>query len=259
MSDFQSAELLDELCIIAARAGAEILKIFNAGFSVTEKDDSSPVTEADHAAEAIILPALENLFSDIPTVGEEEMSAGKSVDVGDRPFWLVDPLDGTKEFVNRRNEFTVNIALIENGMPVTGVVLAPAQDMRTFSGRGPGTAREWRSGEDPRPISARAIPAEGATVVGSRSHGDTEKMKKLIGEIHVAHQITTGSSIKLCLVANGEADLYPRYGPTREWDIAAGHAVLTAAGGSIAGEDGSPFCYGKADFLNPPFFARGLA
>ena len=256
MSYPDPSALAKELCALAHVAGREILKFYHGGFQVREKADTSPVTEADEAAEAIILAALRTLTPDIPIVAEEEAASGKVVEVGDKPFWLVDPLDGTKEFIAHRDEFTVNIALVVDGAPLVGVVYAPAQDV-TYAAHGPGTAIVIAGAKPPRPISARAVPADGAVAVGSRSHGDRDKMQALLKSDRIASVIVSGSSIKFCLVAAATADIYPRYGHTFEWDTAAGHAVLAAAGGSVRTLDGNDLIYAKPKFFNPEFIARG--
>jgi 3'(2'), 5'-bisphosphate nucleotidase len=250
------ARLLTECCRLAREAGAAIMTFYRGDVGVRHKADKSPVTDADHAAEAIIAAGLRRLTPDLPLVAEEEMAGGKAVDVSGGRFWLVDPLDGTKEFIAHRDEFTVNIALVENGVPTLGVVYAPARDL-LYAGAGPGTAWRERGGGAREPVSARTMPADGAVATGSRSHGDAGKMKELLGELHIKDVIVSGSSIKFCLVAAGEADIYVRYGPTREWDTAAGHAVLSAAGGSVRTLDGREMAYGKAHFLNGEFIARG--
>jgi 3'(2'), 5'-bisphosphate nucleotidase len=256
LSDAERDRLVAEICPLAHRAGAEILKYYRGEYEVREKADASPVTVADEAAEAIILPALRALTPAIPVVAEEEMAAGKRVDVGDGPFWLVDPLDGTKEFIAHRDEFTVNIALVEGGLPVLGVVYAPALAV-TYAASGPGSVTVERAGVAPQAISARSMPADGAVAVGSRSHGDKDSMQSLVESIDIKTVKVAGSSIKFCLVAAGEADIYPRYGNTYEWDTAAGHAVLRAAGGSVRTLDGRELEYGKPEFYNPEFIARG--
>lgn len=256
MSD---AELLESVTEIARHAGQVILQVYATDFSVRGKTDASPVTEADERAEAVILQALSALTPDIPIVAEESMAAGRVPDIGSPGgrFWLVDPLDGTKEFISRNGEFTVNIALIEDGAPVLGVVLAPALD-RLFAGsRSTGAFLVDASGR--RQIHCRAVPKTGLTVVASRSHGDAAALDALLVGRKVASLTSAGSSLKLCLVAAGEADLYPRLGRTMEWDIAAGHAVLAAAGGSVRRQvDGQPLRYGKPGFDNPHFIAAGL-
>ena len=250
------ADWLTTITRLAEEAGALILDIYHSDFDVREKGDGSPVTMADEAAEAHIMAGLRRLTPEIPAVGEEEASQGIRVDVGTAPFWLVDPLDGTKEFINKRDEFTVNIALIEKGQPTMGVVHVPAQDI-TYAASGPGTATKREGAAPATPISARPLPPTGAVIVVSRSHGDREKIEKLMKARSISRTVVTGSSIKFCLVAAGEADLYPRYGNTMEWDTAAGHAVLAAAGGSVRTLDGDALAYGKNGFLNPEFIAQG--
>jgi 3'(2'), 5'-bisphosphate nucleotidase len=249
-------ELLERVRAIAHDAGRVVMQVYATDFTVRGKGDASPVTEADERAEAIIVPALKALTPDIPIVAEEAAAAGNIPEVG-RRFWLVDPLDGTKEFVSRNGEFTVNIALIEDGAPVLGVVYAPALG-RLFAGAGGGDAYiEDSAGR--RAIRARAVPSAGLTVVASRSHGDAAALEAFLGERKVASLTNAGSSLKLCLVATGEADLYPRLGRTMEWDIAAGHAVLAAAGGHVTDLAGVQLRYGKPGFDNPHFVASGLA
>ncbi len=247
-----AAPWLEALAQIARDAGQVIMAIYQTDFSSRGKADASPVTEADEKAEEMITAALRALTPDIPIVAEEAVSAGHIPQVGDR-FWLVDPLDGTKEFINRNGEFTVNIALIEHGKPTLGVVLAPALG-RLFAGQvGQGAYVEDAQGR--RPIHCRAVPAEGLTVVASRSHGDAAALDQFLAGRKVAALANAGSSLKLCLVAAGEADLYPRLGRTMEWDIAAGHAVLAAAGGKVETLAGAELGYGKPGFDNPHFVA----
>lgn len=248
------AALLAAIRPVAEEAGRATLAFYGDRSGVREKADGSPVTLADEAAEAVILPALRALTPDIPVVSEEEAAQGLApTSVGAR-FWLVDPLDGTKEFLSGNGEFTVNIALIEDGRPVLGVVVAPALG-ETYAGADGEAFLTDSAGE--RRIRCRQPPAEGETVVGSRSHGDAAAMEAFLEDRKVAAFRAAGSSLKLCLIARGEADLYPRLGTTMEWDIAAGHAVLAAAGGRVTMRDGAPFTYGKPDFRNPHFVACG--
>lgn len=253
--DVSRLTLLERLLPIARAAGAATLEVYATDFEVREKSNESPVTEADHRAEAIILPALAELTPRIPVVSEEAASAGNIPAIDER-FWLVDPLDGTKEFIKRNGEFTVNIALIERHEPVLGVVLAPALDRLYAGAVGSGAFMEDKNGR--RPIACRAVPAAGLTVVASRSHGDAEALERFLAGRKVASQASAGSSLKFCLVAAGEADIYPRLGRTMEWDTAAGHAVLAAAGGRVTTLDGADLRYGKPDFANPHFVAQGL-
>ena len=250
------SKLLSEIVVLADLAGAEIMKIYRGNMQVRQKADSSPVTAADEAAEEIILAGLRKLTPDIPIVAEEETAAGKIVEVGDQPYWLVDPLDGTKEFIAHRDEFTVNIALIETLSPTMGVVLAPALDT-SYAADGPGTAIRRIGNQPPQSIAARRIPDQNVIATASRSHGNKDKMQALLTGYALGDVVVSGSSIKFCIVACGEADIYPRYGPTCEWDIAAGHAVLNAAGGSVCTLDGNDMRYGKPKFLNPEFIAYG--
>ncbi len=255
MSGVACSDLLQRLVPIVRAAGDVVMAVYRSGFSVRGKDDASPVTEADEKAEELILHGLCALAPDIPVVAEEAVAAGRIPDVADR-FWLVDPLDGTKEFISRNGEFTVNVALVEHGVPVLGVVLAPALG-RLFGGlTGKGAFVEDSNGR--RPVRCRMPPPEGLTVVASRSHGDAVALEAFLAGRKVAKLARAGSSLKLCLIAAGEADLYPRLGRTMEWDIAAGHAVLAAAGGRVTTLDGEALTYGKPDFANPHFVAWGL-
>jgi 3'(2'), 5'-bisphosphate nucleotidase len=247
--------LLAPLEDLARRAGAAIMEVYESDFAVRSKGDDSPVTAADEKAEAIILPGLAELAPGVPVVAEESVAAGRIPEIGAGPFWLVDPLDGTKEFIKRNGEFTVNIGLIRDGVPALGVVLAPATGI-LWSGTGTTAFRQDAAGR--RPIACRPIPAEGAVAMTSRSHRNPEAMDKWLATYPGATLDFAGSSLKFCLVAEGAADLYPRFGPTCEWDTAAASAVLLAAGGSVATFDGTPLAYGKAPkFLNPDFIARG--
>ncbi|OUR77892.1 3'(2'),5'-bisphosphate nucleotidase [Alphaproteobacteria bacterium 46_93_T64] len=242
---------------ISIEAGDVILEIYNRDFEVNTKDDASPVTEADVAAEEIILKGLKALTPDIPVLAEESVDAGHIPDLSGGIFWLVDPLDGTKEFVHKRGEFTVNIALIENGKPTIGVIHIPAKNT-TYYASGPGNAWIVEPGTEARKIETRNAPEEGLTVVASRSHR-TPETDDYIAKYKVADLISAGSSLKLCLVAEGKADLYPRLGRTMEWDIGAGQAILEAAGGSVETLDGAPLGYGKDGHDNPYFVAKGKA
>lgn len=246
--------LLDALVPLIREAGALVMRVYATDFKVEIKGDESPVTVADQCAEKVIFEGLRRLTPDLPIVGEEAASAGDIPDVSNR-FWLVDPIDGTKEFISRNGEFTVNIGLIEHGLPVLGLVLAPAMG-RLFGGAaGRGAWVEDREGR--RPIAVRAVPKDGLTVVGSRHHGDDAAVTALLAGRRVAAHRTVGSSLKLCLVAEGSADVYPRFGRTMEWDTAAGDAVLRAAGGEIRTLDDEPLRYGKPGFENPDFAGWG--
>ncbi|MPZ99226.1 MAG: 3'(2'),5'-bisphosphate nucleotidase CysQ [Dehalococcoidia bacterium] len=244
------------LCALAEDAGREILDVYAGDIEVRDKADTSPVTDADERAERIILAGLQRLAPGVAVVAEEQVAAGGAPEVGEGPFILVDPLDGTREFVNRNGEFTVNIALIEGGEPVLGVVHLPALD-ETYWAAGPGAAYRRRGEGAPERIACRTPSTEGLVVVASRSHRD-EATDEFLRDYQVKELVSAGSSLKLCRVAEGSADLYPRIGRTMEWDIAAGHAVLGAAGGSVSRLDGTPLTYGKPGFENPHFVARGL-
>lgn len=243
-----------DTAVQAARDASElIMQVYATDFEVRGKDDASPVTEADQRAEALIVPRLQALDASVPVVAEEAVAAGRVPTVG-RRFWLVDPLDGTKEFISRNGEFTVNIALIEDGVPVLGVVLAPALNRLYVGAQGQGAWLDDGAGR--RAIGCRDVPEEGLTVVASRSHGNPDALGRWLQGQVVARTINAGSSMKLCLVACGEADLYPRFGRTMEWDIAAGHAVLSFAGGEVVDLQGNALRYGKPGFDNPHFVAR---
>ncbi len=246
--------LLPALEELARRAGAAIMEIYAHDFDVRRKGDQSPVTAADERAEALILPGLRALTPDIPIVAEEEAAAGRIPKVGRGPFWLVDPLDGTKEFIKRNGEFTVNIGLIADGVPAAGVVLAPAMGV-LWSGACGRAFRVDATGER-RAIRCRALPACGAVVLTSRSHNNPEALKTWMEQFPGSTLDFAGSSLKFCKVAEGSADLYPRFGPTCEWDTAAASAVLLAAGGRVETFDGVPLAYAKPDFRNPDFIAR---
>jgi len=255
MMDLES--LLPDLTSLARRAGAAILAFYTPDLTAAHKLDGSPVTAADQAAEDIILPGLRALTPDIPIVSEEAFAAGQVPDVSAGRFWLVDPLDGTKEFIKRNGEFTVNIALVQGGLPVLGVVFLPATG-ELFTGHGPGTARRTGPGRtDGQPVGCRRVPAGGLTVAVSRSHADTAKLAGFMADKDFCGWMVAGSSLKFCRIAQGLADLYPRLGPTMEWDTAAGQAVLTAAGGRVETLDGQPLTYGKPGFVNPHFIASG--
>lgn len=253
-------EIAGALRDLALAAGAEIMKIYEGAIAVRAKGDLSPVTDADEAAERIILAGLRRLTPDIPIVAEESVNAVGAPKITGTRFWLVDPLDGTREFISRNGEFTVNIALIENGVPTLGVVYAPAVG-RLFiaAGKNQALAQERRadgSWGKLHPIAARPLPLAGLIAVASRSHRDAET-DAFLARLPIGELRSAGSSLKFCLVAAGEADIYPRFGPTMEWDTGAGHAVLAAAGGTVETPEGKPFLYGKKDFRNGHFVAYG--
>ncbi len=257
------SSLLPGVVAACLRAGAEIQRHVALGFETFTKGDESPVTAADHAAEAVLLDALGGLDPDTPIVAEEEVAAGRIPKVG-RRFWLVDPLDGTRDFVRGGHDYTVNAGLVVDGAPVLGVVYAPALGRLFFgaTGREVGAGAWLAEGRgtpgavgEARPIRVRQAGAW-LTVTASKSHG-TSSLDRYLATLPVGERLNTGSSLKFGLVAAGEADVYPRTGPTMEWDTAAGHAVLLAAGGLMLAPDGSPFAYGKPGFLNGAFVATG--
>jgi len=254
MQPDEQHRLLEAVATLTRAAGAVIMDIYHSDFAVRGKDDASPVTDADERAEALILDGLAKLGVDFPVVAEEATAAGHVPEIADC-FWLVDPLDGTREFVNRNGEFTVNIALIENGSPLLGVVFAPAIGALYAGSRAGGAYVEDADGR--RAIQVREPSHDGLDVLASRSHGDSAALEQLLAGRPVRSLINAGSSLKLCLLAAGQADIYPRQGRTMEWDIAAGHAVLAAAGGQIQTLDGGPLLYGKPGFENPHFVACG--
>jgi 3'(2'), 5'-bisphosphate nucleotidase len=245
--------MLEDIIRLARAAGEEVLAVYAEESEAQTKHDGSPVTEADHRSEKLICAGLAELSPGLPVFAEEGCPEDAAAPATGS-FWLVDPLDGTKEFLSRNGEFTVNIGLIEDGNPVLGVVLAPALD-RIFAADRDAALVEDESGR--RALSARTTPAEGMTLVSSRSHGDPEALARFTQGRTIASSIAAGSSLKFCLVASGEADLYPRFGRTMEWDTAAGDAILRAAGGLVTDLDGRPLKYGKPGFENPAFVASG--
>lgn len=247
---------LQALIELVRAAGQAILPYWRQPLEVSEKSDSSPVTAADLAAHACLRDGLQALGLGIPLLSEEDAEIPLAERLGWSRWWLVDPLDGTKEFIGRNGEFTVNIALVEDGEPVLGTVFAPAIERLFLGATGVGAFVEEDGHR--RPIRCRAVAPAGLTVVASRSHGDAAALDAFLGGRRVAALTNAGSSLKLCLVAAGEADLYPRLGRTMEWDIAAGHAVLAAAGGRVLTLAGEPLRYGKPGLDNPHFVASGL-
>lgn len=225
---------------------------FGGELNASRKEDKSPVTEADVQANKLIINALMKLSPQIPAVGEEDevMNAG-----GHELFWLVDPLDGTRSFVRGEPEFTVNIGLVYKQKPVLGVIYAPPQDALYFGGEGLGAFRSI-NGAEAEPIAVRIPSEDGLVVVRSKSHPSKETAQYL-ETLRIKEMMAGSSSIKLCMVAEGSADIYPRFGRTMEWDTAAGHAILQAAGGRVATTDGKPLIYGKPGFENPGFIAFG--
>lgn len=259
MTKIPSKQLLD-LAQITLDAGVVIMEIYESDFETEIKSDESPVTRADIEAEKVILERLQRLDGETPVIAEEAVAGGKVPKSSER-FYLVDPVDGTKEFINRNGEFTVNIGLIENGVPVCGAVFAPAIGRMFVGALGRGAFEaslqagqtidqaEWQK------IAVNPVPETGVKAVASRSHRDEDTEKWLV-ENGVDEIISAGSSLKFCLIAAGEAHLYPRFGRTMEWDTAAGHGVVLGAGGKVVTKDGAGLMYGKEErgFDNPAFF-----
>jgi len=246
-------KLLPKIVAIALDAGQAIMEIYaDPANAVMTKSDNSPLTQADLAADRVISAGLKALALDWPILSEESAQIAYENRSDWQRFWLVDPLDGTKEFIKRNGEFTVNIALIENGEPVLGVVYAPVLDVCYFAARGVG-AFVRRGAAEAQAIRVKEhVPGEPVKVVASRSHAD-ERTAALLRKLGDYQCISMGSSLKLCLVAEGEAHFYPRLGPTMEWDTAAAHAVVKYAGGRVCNLNGVELCYNKMDLHNPEF------
>jgi 3'(2'), 5'-bisphosphate nucleotidase len=258
MREMDNRALLDLAATLAEQAARLILEVRARGFAVTRKEDFSPVTEADRAAEALITTALRAATPEIPVIAEEEVAAGRITvipgGVGGR-FWLVDPLDGTREFAAGEASFTVNIGLVAAGIAILGAVAVPASG-EIFGGIVGAGAWKRQNGAQ-RPITTRAPPPAGLAVLASRHHGDDPALAAALAGKRIAAIHKLGSAVKFCRLAEGGADFYPRLGPTMEWDTAAPQAVLEAAGGAVLDGAGAPLRYGKPGFLNPPFFCYG--
>jgi len=244
---------LSKLCRIAKKAGDAIMLHYGQPVDVERKADKSPVTKADLAAHDVIVAELGQLTPDIPIISEEHHDHVLPDRV--QQFWLVDPLDGTKSFIRGTGEFTVNIGLIENGVPVLGVIYIPVECMMYWGATGMGAWKQ-KDHEKAHAIATRAVPADGVAAVVSLSHLDPQT-EQYLGPLNISSRISASSSLKFCRVAEGQADLYPRFGPTMEWDTAAGHAIAVAAGGRVECPDGSAFCYGKEGLRNGPFVVFG--
>jgi 3'(2'), 5'-bisphosphate nucleotidase len=257
MADGLAARLAGPIADIAAAAGRAILEVYQRpDFEVVRKGDQSPLTEADLASHRVIRDALAKLTPDIPLLSEESAEIDFGVRSGWRDYWLVDPLDGTKEFVNRNDEFTVNIALIRDHEPILGVVHVPVSGVTYTGTKGTGATRQTAGG-DPEPIRVRRPCASPVRVVGSRSHANP-KLEQFLRKLGDYRLVSMGSSLKFCLLAEGGADFYPRLGPTSEWDTAAAHAVVLGSGGRVITLDGRPLQYNrKASYLNPEFLVIG--
>lgn len=249
---------LDPVRILAVEASAQILRIYATAFGVTTKDDDSPLTAADLAAHHVIVAGLQRLTPEIPVLSEESAGVPFAERSKWRRYWLVDPLDGTKEFVQRNGQFTVNIALIENHDPVLGVVRAPVTGLCYSAVRGYGAFRE-EPGQPSQPIAVQPLQSNAPVrVVGSRSHGGPG-LQAFIARLGAHELVMIGSSLKFCQVAEGAADVYPRLGPTSEWDTAAAQAIVEAAGGRVvSAETGEPLRYNtRESLLNPHFIVYG--
>ena len=252
----QPCEYLEEIRALAKQAGEKILEVYNTDFAVEHKDDKSPLTAADMASHKTIVARLNTLTPDIPVLSEEAAGIPFAERRNWNTYWLIDPLDGTKEFVKRNGEFTVNIALIHEGKPVLGVVHVPVSGVTYAACEGQGTVKDV-PGEGERKIQVRKLTDGPVAVVGSRSHrGDS--LNAFLDKLGEHEIVSMGSSLKICLVAEGAADVYPRLGPTSEWDTAAAHCVVEQAGGSLTDLDMKPLRYNtKESLLNPFFFVFG--
>lgn len=255
--DYQ--QYLEPVIAIARTAGEAIMRVYATDFDIETKSDNSPLTQADLAAHNVIVSALKQLTPDIPILSEESEDIDASVRNSWEQYWLIDPLDGTREFIKRNGEFTVNIALIDQHVPVLGVVYAPVNDLLYFAALGQGAFKQVKTGTAFQ-INTRPFHIEQLIVAGSRSHSD-HNFQHFLHNIHVStgaipELINMGSSLKICLVAEGKADVYPRLGPTFEWDTAAAHCILHEAGGDIIDEAGRVLRYNTTPaLLNPRFFA----
>jgi 3'(2'), 5'-bisphosphate nucleotidase len=243
-----------EVYYITKKAGDIIMDYYSGKIEVLLKEDDSPVTQADLAANKYIVQELKKLTPDIPIVSEENSEDENKKAAKGGLFWIVDPLDGTKSYIKKTGEFTVNIALINKDEPVGGEIFVPAKNAGYFTAEDGNSYKQEKDGL-PVQIRVRPEPEEGLVVVASKSHR-TPETDEYIEKLSKVHEIVSASSsVKLCLIAEGKADVYPRFGRTMEWDIAAGHAVLQAAGGKVVNTDGSKFVYAKEDFANPFFIA----
>jgi 3'(2'), 5'-bisphosphate nucleotidase len=256
MTDSDIQKTLAQLVDISRRAGLAIMEWYEGDMGITHKSDDSPLTKADLASHHVIADELQRLWPEIPVLSEESADIPWETRKQWQQYWLVDPLDGTKEFISRNGEFTVNIALIREHKPVLGVVHVPVTDVSYFGAKGKGAWRQ-QAAKEAEAITIRQPAADPAVIVGSRSHANPELAEQL--EALGPHElISMGSSLKFCRVAEGLADFYPRLGPTCEWDTGAAHAVVEAAGGQVVKIDGTPLDYNnKKEYLNPYFFVLG--
>ena len=247
--------MIEDIRRIAAEAGEAIMKTYDGPAEVETKEDGSPLTQADRAAHECIATRLAQLTPDIPVLSEESEGIPTEERLGWKRFWLVDPLDGTKEFIKKTGQFTVNIALIENGEPTLGVVLAPASDLEYFAARGTGAFKRLGQAE-PMAIQVSEADKTKLRIVASRDHAGP-KVVAMLEKLPDAELVSMGSSLKFCLVAEGAADLYPRFVPTMEWDTGAAQCILEEAGGAVCTLDGYRLAYGREDLRNPAIIAAG--
>ena len=249
-------KLLPDVVTLARQAGERIMDVYQQDFSIVQKKDESPVTEADMAAHAVIDDGLEEIAEEYPVLSEESTSIPFEDRVRWRVYWLVDPLDGTREFIKRNGEFTVNIALINNHQPVLGVIYAPVQGTSYYAAKGMGAYKQ-QAGKQPVRIQVARQRRDKIIVAGSRSH-QTEELKRFLANLPDYKLLSMGSSLKSCLVAEGVADIYARLGPTSEWDTAAAHCIVEEAGGHLTDTNMQTLAYNtKESLLNPHFFVFG--
>jgi 3'(2'), 5'-bisphosphate nucleotidase len=250
-----SRQLIEKICLLAAQAGEKIMHVYRGEFSVTLKKDASPLTEADRVSHEFLVNHLATVTPGLPVISEESHEAAAAGPGPEASYWLIDPLDGTKEFLKRTNEFTVNVALIEAGKPRLGVVHAPALNLTYYAAQGLGA---WRcqAGQAPLEIRTRPAPGSSLAVVASKDHAGP-LVTAMLGRLSQPTLQSMGSSLKFCLVAEGKADIYLRDLPTMEWDTAAAQCVVEVAGGSVCTLDGRPLRYGKASLKNPPIITLG--
>ena len=257
INDIRLKELVNPVCDIAKQAGAEIMNIYAKGFEIEEKQDHSPLTTADLASHTLIVNQLQALTPNIPVLSEESVSIPFEERSSWKNYWLIDPLDGTREFIKRNDEFTVNIALVTEHSSSLGVVYIPVQDVCYFASRNKGAYKQEQNQAATKIHSRASAPKNKPTICGSRSHAG-KSLQALQDKIGNFNLISMGSSIKMCLVAEGVADIYPRFGPTSEWDTAAAHCVVNEAGGVIVDTDLKTLQYNTKDsLLNPSFLAIG--
>ena len=257
LNNKQLAELVNPVCEISQQAGSKIMKIYQEGFDIEEKNDRSPLTSADLASHRLITKSLKELTPNIPVLSEESSEIPYSERSAWENYWLIDPLDGTREFIKRNGEFTVNIALITNQVAILGVVYIPVQDIYYFASKENGSFKKEQNQPASRISTRNSTPNDKPVICGSRSHAG-KSLQALLDEIGDYELISMGSSIKTCLVAERAADIYPRFGPTSEWDTAAAHCIVDEAGGILVDTSLNPLRYNTKDsLLNPSFIVIG--